>query len=141
MAGCLPTLGGFAVPAVCFLIFFLSYTSQYLFYYIQPGPLSRDETLLFNGCVLAIWWCYDRACTVDPGQRGWTRKLTGDVDEDESEATESNESGKRMRWCKKCEAVKPPRAHHCRKCGRFEDSSFNPLIFRSRANYTFQMYS
>ena len=119
MAGWLPTVGSFAIPAVSLLIFFLAYTSQYLFYHLQPGPLSRDEALLFNGCVLSIWWCYDRACTVDPGRRGWVNKLTGEIS---SESKGSGSGGPRlekgMRWCRKCEAVKPPRAHHCRQCGR-----------------------
>lgn len=119
MAGWLPTVGSFAIPAVSLLIFFLSYTSQYLFYYLQPGPLSRGEALLFNGCVLAIWWCYDQACTVDPGRKGWVHKVTANGDKSEGNGPKLE---KGMRWCKKCEAVKPPRAHHCRQCGRYGSS-------------------
>ncbi|KAE8448555.1 hypothetical protein EG329_009436 [Mollisiaceae sp. DMI_Dod_QoI] len=109
-----PAIEDLAVPAVSSLIIFLAYTSQYLFYYIEPGPLSKSEALWFNAFVGCIWWCYDRACTVDPGERGWVRRFS------EAEEGEDGEVKlqKGMRWCKKCEAVKPPRAHHCKKCGR-----------------------
>jgi hypothetical protein len=119
MAGWLiPPIDALAIPAVSALIFFLAYTSQYLFYYLQPGPLSTDQAVWFNGFVLCIWWCYDRACTVDPGPKGWAQKVTPTTNQ-----SHDNESGgtleKGLRWCKKCDAVKPPRAHHCRQCGRY----------------------
>lgn len=111
-----PSLEQLAIPGVSILIFFLAYTSQYLFYFIDPGPLTRSETVFFNGFVLAIWWCYDRACTVDPGPRGWVRKAGLAGDEDEGGDTVL---GRGKRWCRKCSAVKPPRAHHCKQCGRY----------------------
>src|SRR4051812_27796331 len=114
----LPPVAVFAIPAVSTLIFFLSYTSQYLFYFIDPGPLTRAQAVWFNGFVLCIWWCYDRACTVDPGRRGWVKKATGGVvPTHEGDGNAGPEKG--VRWCKKCKAVKPPRAHHCRQCGRY----------------------
>lgn len=119
MAGWLPTVGSFAIPAVSLLIFFLAYTSQYLFYHLQPGPLSWGEALWFNGCVLCIWWCYDRACTADPGRKGWVQNLPYEVYESGVSGSGDPRLEKGMRWCKKCEAVKPPRAHHCRQCGRY----------------------
>jgi len=111
----LPTIEQLAIPAVSALIFFLAYTSQYLFYCIDPGPLTKAQALWFNGFVLAIWWCYDRACSVDPGRQGWVRRagLAGDEDDGEDIILE-----KGKKWCRKCETVKPPRAHHCRQCGR-----------------------
>src|SRR6187402_3408690 len=113
-----PAVEELAIPAVSTLIFFLAYSSQYLFYYIEPGPLSYKQALWFNIFVLGIWWCYDRACTVDPGRKGWVDKTTlagNGSEEDDGEVRFE----KGLRWCKKCEAVKPPRAHHCRKCGRY----------------------
>ncbi|KAH6669338.1 DHHC palmitoyltransferase-domain-containing protein [Halenospora varia] len=110
-----------AIPAVCILIFFLSYTSQFLFYYLEPGPLSLREALWFNGFVVAIWLCYDRACTVDPGPKGWVEKfavVTAGGSKDEEEESDEKKSRKGVRWCKKCKTVKPPRAHHCKKCQR-----------------------
>ena len=119
----IPSIEELAIPAVSFLIIFLAYTSQYLFYYIEPAPLKGAEFWWFNAFVLAIWWCYDRACFVDPGPTGWVEKVTSDGSEDEEDEDENNggeevKLEKGMRWCKKCKAVKPPRAHHCRQCRR-----------------------
>lgn len=113
-----------AIPAVSILIIFLAYTSQCLFYYIEPGPLEGAEFWWFNAFVLAIWWCYERACRVDPGPKGWVEKaaLAGNKEgqkEDEAVAEKVVELGQNMRWCKKCKAVKPPRAHHCKQCKRY----------------------
>jgi palmitoyltransferase len=100
-----------AIPAVSILIIFLAYTSQYLFHYIEPGPLSRREATWFNIFLLAIWWSYYNACTVDPGPKGWVN-ATNKKDE------KVQELGSGVRWCKKCDNIKPPRAHHCKKCQR-----------------------
>ncbi|KAL1965766.1 hypothetical protein VTN77DRAFT_5087 [Rasamsonia byssochlamydoides] len=107
-----------AIPAVCILIAFLAYTSQYLFLHLEPGPLSDYEFWKFNGLVACIWICYYRACTVDPGRipRDWKPSRGQGVDV-------ASEEGKidalvRQRWCRKCEAYKPPRAHHCKVCQR-----------------------
>jgi palmitoyltransferase len=118
-----------AIPAVSSLIIFLAYTSQYLFYYIEPGPLTKTEAIWFNIPVLGIWWCYDRACTVDPGPKGWVEKANRVAEDSEDEESEALKLEKGMRWCKKCEAIKPPRAHHCRQCGRYFPfpSLFNPF--------------
>ncbi|TVY55847.1 Palmitoyltransferase pfa4 [Lachnellula cervina] len=110
-----------AIPAVSLLIIFLAYTSQCLFHYIEPAPLQGADFWCFNTFVLAIWWCYKRACSVDPGPKGWVDKATSDGREDEDDDIEREREvklGKGIRWCKKCKAVKPPRAHHCRQCGR-----------------------
>ncbi|KUJ24137.1 zf-DHHC-domain-containing protein [Mollisia scopiformis] len=111
-----PAIEDLAIPAVSGLILFLTYSSQYLFHYIEPGPLTKGEAIWFNVLVGCVWWCYDCACTVDPGEEGWVgRGVREEEDEDEDGEVKLR---KGMRWCKKCEAVKPPRAHHCRKCGR-----------------------
>jgi len=117
----IPPIEELAIPGVSVLILFLAYTSQYLFYYMEPGPLSRNQALWFNVFVLGIWWCYDRAVTTDPGPNGWVERVIDIEDEVESEEDEAGDSRPKrgMRWCKKCEAIKPPRAHHCRQCGRY----------------------
>jgi palmitoyltransferase len=104
-----------AIPGVSFLIAFLAYGSQYLFYVIEPGHLKGAEFWWFNGLVLALWWCYYKACSVDPGPKGWVEKVVKDSEEEQNAET----LAKGMRWCKKCKAVKPPRAHHCKQCGRY----------------------
>jgi len=124
-----PAIEELAIAAVSILILFLAYTSQYLFYYIEPGPLPRNQALWFNGFVLAIWWCYDRACTIDPGPKGWIKKLVINGDESEN-VSDKLKLKKRMRWCKKCDALKPPRAHHCKQCGRYAHKSAGNLRTR-----------
>ncbi|KAM0245572.1 hypothetical protein ACHAQJ_010527 [Trichoderma viride] len=99
-----PFIQSLAVPAVCLLIAFLSYFSQLLFNQstLDPGPLSRTESVIFNVLLLCLWLSYFKAVTVDPGRYIF-----------EDQVIEANK-----RWCKKCQAPKPPRAHHCRHCNR-----------------------
>ncbi|PNY24883.1 Palmitoyltransferase [Tolypocladium capitatum] len=99
-----PLVQNLAVPAVCLLIAFLSYFSQYIFHYstLDPGPPSRTETVVFNTLLLCLWYSYFKAVTVDPGRYVFPHQVI------EAEGS----------WCKKCSAPKPPRAHHCRHCGR-----------------------
>lgn len=110
------TLSKFAVPAVVSLIAFLSYSSQYLFRKIEPGPLNQKEILVFNALVASIWLSYARACTTDPGRIPLDWKP--DKAEDANSTSPSHRSRPRQRYCRKCNAFKPPRAHHCRVCRR-----------------------
>ncbi|KAM5342852.1 hypothetical protein ACJ41O_013818 [Fusarium nematophilum] len=100
-----PFVKGLAVPSVCVLITFLGYFSQIVFSFstLDPGPPSRDETVLFNGLLFVLWLTYYRAITVDPGRYVFKDRVI--------------EAGG-QRWCNKCSAPKPPRAHHCRHCAR-----------------------
>lgn len=109
-------LSRLAIPAVSLLISFLSYSSQYLFLSFPPEPLSRQETWKFNVLVACIWISYYRACTVDPGRvpKDWKPPSRSDVDDD----ADRKDVFARQRWCRKCEAFKPPRGHHCKKCAR-----------------------
>ncbi|KAJ6785392.1 hypothetical protein PWT90_04550 [Aphanocladium album] len=93
-----------AIPGVCLLIGFLGYFSQYIFHneFLEPGPPSRTETIVFNGLLLTLWFTYARTCMVDPGRYTFPEKVI--------EA--------KGRWCNKCAAPKPPRSHHCRHCKR-----------------------
>lgn len=118
------SLEDLAIPGVCLLILFLSYTSQYLFLHIEPGRLDNYQSLWFNIFIVGIWLSYYLACTVDPAPKGWVERVTRDP---EDEDTENPGNGrvveikmkKGMRWCKKCENIKPPRAHHCKQCKRY----------------------
>ncbi|KAH8883817.1 zf-DHHC-domain-containing protein [Thozetella sp. PMI_491] len=109
-----------AVPAVCVLISFLAYYSQYLFATSEnllPGPLSRSESILFNVLLVCLWWTYYRACAVDPGR--YTFPATSPTHPSVlAPATNPATGVPGVRWCKKCRAPKPLRAHHCRHCGR-----------------------
>jgi palmitoyltransferase len=110
-------LARLAVPAVVVLVAFLSYSSQYLFSRIGPGPLTSKEKVIFNAFVACIWISYTRACRTDPGgvPSGW--------EPEESPKSQQSplgrKAGSRQRYCRKCEAVKPPRSHPCRVCRRY----------------------
>src|SRR5436190_2247969 len=110
-----------AIPAVSALIIFLAYTSQHLFLNIEPSPLSIEQLVKFNALVACVWICYVRACATDPGRipSNWQPPPVGG--EREKRQTGGDASGDlsgRQRWCRRCEAFKPPRAHHCKTCQR-----------------------
>lgn len=101
-----------AIPAVSVLISFLAYTSQYFFHNFKPAPLTLDEGWALNVFALCIWVCYYRACFVDPGRLDLKGKSVA------PSRQEKDQSTGRQRWCRRCEAYKPPRAHHCKTCKR-----------------------
>jgi palmitoyltransferase len=121
----------FYIPAVCVLIAFQGYFSQYIFSAdpdLAPGPLTRRETLTFNGLLACLWWTYYRACTADPGRYTFppttattttTTTTPSHPDPDlRPTSTQTHQQAKPIRLCKKCAAPKPLRSHHCRHCGR-----------------------
>ena len=105
-------LGSLAFPCVLSLISFLAYGPQFLFCHIEPYALAQKQAFIFNVLVGCIWITYTRACFTDPGSvpPAWTP--------DRSVSGQSSSSEKTSRWCRKCEALKPPRAHHCKICRR-----------------------
>ena len=104
-----------ALPGVSLLIALLAYGSQILFQYIEPSPLDRRQAIIFNTLVGCIWICYARACYTDPGRvpNGRTPKVL------ENTPSSTEQSSRRQRWCRRCESLKPPRAHHCKVCQRY----------------------
>lgn len=120
------SLQSYFIPASCALIVFLGYTSQWLFntaQYLEPGPLTQRETVIFNILLACMWWTYYKACTVPPG-----RYVLPSPEKDKSSPSSSPSSPSTeqpaiptpvtttARWCKKCAAPKPLRAHHCKHC-------------------------
>lgn len=101
-----------ALPAVVGLIAFLSYGSQILFIYIEPGLLGQRQAFFFNAAVVGTWICYLRACFTDPGRVPSEWKPDAVV-------ADQQELARKPRWCRKCNAFKPPRAHHCKTCQRY----------------------
>ncbi|KAF7182952.1 hypothetical protein CNMCM7691_002696 [Aspergillus felis] len=101
-----------AIPFVSALISTLAYTSQLFFYYFEEAPLRSQEFWRLNVFALCIWVCYYRSCTVDPGRipKDWVPSNLKQLEKDCA--------GGRQRWCRRCEAFKPPRAHHCKTCQR-----------------------
>ncbi|RMY54453.1 hypothetical protein D0863_13627 [Hortaea werneckii] len=104
-----------AVPGVTLLICFLAYTSQWLFLYIEPGPLRKGDTYFFNLLVACLLVCFYRTCFTDPGRipQNWRQNL-----EDKQNGRDDPQVSQRQRWCRRCETFKPPRAHHCKTCKR-----------------------
>lgn len=100
----------FAVPTVTILIAFLSYSSQFLFRHLEPGALDQAQQWKFNVLVACIWITYYRAIITDPGKVPDDWKAP--------ELTNESEDHVRRRVCRKCEAFKPPRSHHCKVCKR-----------------------
>ncbi|ROT43634.1 zf-DHHC-domain-containing protein [Sodiomyces alkalinus F11] len=139
-----PYIEKLAIPAVSLLVIFLGYSSQYLFHTaedLEPGPLSRRESIIFNTLLCCIWYTYYKTCTVDPGryvfpslpslpsradQKPQKPATDGRNDDEQDDERRREELSRRInanpnhyaRWCRKCEAPKPPRAHHCRTCAR-----------------------
>ena len=101
-----------AVPFVCLLIAFLSYSSQIVFHWLEPGPLSKTETIWINILILCIWTSYHKAVTTDPGRLPKKLRESGRRDLEREKKGQPN-------WCRKCDAIKPPRSHHCKICQRY----------------------
>ena len=115
-----------AVPGVATLIIYLAYGSQWLFRYIEPYTMELDQVLGFNVLIGCVWICYVRACFTDPGNVpiNWKPTRTNDTPIASSEVVVAT----KPRWCRKCETLKPPRAHHCKQCGRYRLVSFTDCI-------------
>jgi palmitoyltransferase len=108
-------LSELAVPSVYGLILFLSYPSQWLLMRLEPAPLSKNELIVSNIIIVLIFITYTKSVFVDPGTipRDWVEKELG-----KKEIEEKESGGKSRKWCRKCNAAKPPRAHHCKECKR-----------------------
>ncbi|POS77759.1 DHHC zinc finger domain-containing protein [Diaporthe helianthi] len=134
------------VPAVCLLIMFLGYSSQWLFNVaenLEPGPMTKRETAILNILLACLWLTYYKACTVPRGRYDFLPKAppTSKKSDDPSPTSKDGETPlsdkpadtpttshpdpepktaatttPTTRWCKKCDAPKPLRAHHCRLC-------------------------
>lgn len=117
-------LSRFAVPFVYGLVFVLGYPSQWLLMHLDPGPLTQNELIAANVTLILIWITYTKSVYVDPGTipKDWAEKELGAgkalVSEKEQDAVV-----KSRKWCRKCDAPKPPRAHHCKECKRYAEET------------------
>jgi palmitoyltransferase len=115
-------LSQLAVPLVYLLIFFLGLPSQWLLMHLDPAPLSKNEHIAANVLLVLILITYTKSVFVDPGTipKDWAGVGKGvDVDEKGLVNGEKDGLGKSRKWCRKCNAAKPPRAHHCKECKRY----------------------
>jgi len=112
-------LSKLAVPGVIVLIAFLSYSSQALLLFLEPGPLTPRQLTTFNSLVACIWICYFRTCRTSPGTvpNGWHPEPDQEIVLSASQVT-------RQRFCRKCDSLKPPRSHHCKICKRLVFAMF-----------------
>ena len=120
-----------AVPFSFGLVSFIAYPSQYLFRHIEPGPLTNQQSLFLNLGTLAVFISYTRCVATNPG------RVVASTDNPHGvvETFDSNGHGRKQRWCKKCDAYKPPRAHHCRVCKRYGRSLLLPsMVCQSSSN-------
>jgi palmitoyltransferase len=108
-------LSQLAVPSVYVLIFFLGYPSQWLLMHFEPRPLTKNELIFSNVILALIFITYTKSVFVDPGTipKDWAEKQHLGVSEETKQI-----AAKSTKWCRKCEAPKPPRAHHCKACKR-----------------------
>ncbi|KAJ3679860.1 hypothetical protein LUZ60_016138 [Juncus effusus] len=86
--------------------------------------------LLFHGLLAMLLWSYFSTVLTDPGSvpPNW-RPLPVDVERGEASPLTSpdqsltsgahlQEGNPTVRYCRKCDQLKPPRCHHCSVCGR-----------------------
>lgn len=101
------------MPSVYLLIFFLGYPSQWLLVQLEPRPLTKNELIFANVILVLIFITYTKSVFVDPG------RIPPDWAEKQEPGYSSSPPQKTTRkWCRKCSAPKPPRAHHCKACKR-----------------------
>ncbi|CAJ0834210.1 553_t:CDS:2 [Entrophospora sp. SA101] len=72
---------------------------------------SLNVLIPFNIMVVMIFWNYYLTCTTDPGgvPKDWKPK-------ENQENIEIRRTTRTPRFCRTCNAYKPPRTHHCRTC-------------------------
>ncbi|KAJ3247524.1 Palmitoyltransferase [Chytriomyces hyalinus] len=108
-----------AVCGTVFLITFVPISSQLLV--LVPWLTFSGESgqlillLPFNIAVLSIWTNYFLACRTDPGH---TPTGYHPLNHQQGGLVERKKSSGGLRFCRKCNAFKPPRAHHCSECKR-----------------------
>ncbi|KAK7260234.1 hypothetical protein RIF29_26111 [Crotalaria pallida] len=83
--------------------------------------------ILFHSLLVMLLWSYFSVVFTDPGSvpPNWRPAIDeegGEADplvgSEFNNAVPSDPSGQRIRYCRKCNQLKPPRCHHCSVCGR-----------------------
>ncbi|KAK1430347.1 hypothetical protein QVD17_13018 [Tagetes erecta] len=108
--------------AVVFSIYGPALTSASLHSFIALLVL-----LFFHALLVMLLWSYFSVVLTDPGSvppnyRPVVDEEIGEVDRltasESSQLTTPQPTNTRIRYCRKCNHIKPPRCHHCSVCGR-----------------------
>uniref|UniRef100_A0A8C4WW27 Palmitoyltransferase n=1 Tax=Eptatretus burgeri TaxID=7764 RepID=A0A8C4WW27_EPTBU len=84
----------------------------------SSGPWAVIHTAAFNALVLMLIIAHVRAATADPGFVPLPYTAIDFSDIRSSPRNQAEKSHEEWTVCNRCEAYRPPRAHHCRVCGR-----------------------
>ncbi|CAA0842670.1 Probable protein S-acyltransferase 14 [Striga hermonthica] len=79
--------------------------------------------ILFHGLLVMLLWSYFSVVFTDPGSVPPNWRPAADEERGDSDPLTSTEfptdsENSRVRYCRKCNQLKPPRCHHCSVCGR-----------------------
>ncbi|KAK8487287.1 hypothetical protein V6N11_012790 [Hibiscus sabdariffa] len=88
--------------------------------------LSAVVLILFHFLLVMLLWSYFSVVLTDPGSVPPNWRPTADEERGEADPLNDSEfnglpsdsSNQRIRYCRKCNQLKPPRCHHCSVCGR-----------------------
>ncbi|PIA50005.1 hypothetical protein AQUCO_01300622v1 [Aquilegia coerulea] len=78
--------------------------------------------ILFHSLLVMLLWSYFSVVCTDPG--GVPHNWRPEIDEERGENDPLTDlepadlASPRIRFCRKCNQLKPPRCHHCSVCGR-----------------------
>jgi hypothetical protein len=83
---------------------------------LLSSPVGLAHAAVFQASCVMILWSYFAASTSDPGS---VKTKTANIADLWAPADDAERVWKpQRRYCKKCECIKPPRAHHCSTCQR-----------------------
>ncbi|KAF6156851.1 hypothetical protein GIB67_012380 [Kingdonia uniflora] len=113
-----------------FLVLGVIGVSYYTVVIINYGPslfnggldslIALAVLVLFHALLVMLLWSYGTVVLTDPGGVPMNWRPVMDEERGESDPlTELDDSvNPRVRVCRKCNQLKPPRCHHCSVCGR-----------------------
>lgn len=83
---------------------------------LLSSPVGLTHAVVFQASCILILWSYFAASTTDPGSVKMKTANIADIYPPKDDPERAYKP--QRRYCKKCECIKPPRAHHCSTCQR-----------------------
>ncbi|GFP91843.1 probable protein s-acyltransferase 15 [Phtheirospermum japonicum] len=128
-----------SIPVLAaFILFgFIYYVTVFVFiedWYGIQSSAGLLNTLIFSVLACLCFFSLLVCVLKDPG--GVPSGYVPDVEDNQGPDQELKRNGMHLKRCDKCNANKPPRAHHCRVCRR-NYKSFLLLVFYSTAASTY----